>query len=70
MPTCMIRSTVRLGNRSAITPPIGESRSVGSSCRATVMPSAEPLPVSTSTSQACAVFCIQVPMLEMNEPIA
>ena len=32
--------------------------------------SAEPLPVSTSTSHAWAVVCIQVPVLEISEPMA
>ena len=68
--TCMTRSTVRLEKRSASTPPRGESSSVGSIWRATVMPSAEPLPVSTSTSHAWAVVCIQVPVLEISDPMA
>jgi hypothetical protein len=68
--TCMTRSTVRLEKRSAMTPPTGESRSVGSSWSATVRPRAAPLSVSSSTSQAWAVVCIQVPMLEISEPVA
>ena len=68
--TCITRSTVRLEKRSASTPPSGESSRVGSSWSAMVMPSAAPLSVSTSTSHACAVVCIQVPVLEISEPMA
>ena len=55
----------RFSNRSASMPPIGASRSVGRNCIAITVPSAVPLPVSWSTSQARAIDCIQVPLNEM-----
>ncbi len=42
---------------------------MGRNCRPVVMPNASPEPPeSSSTSQSWATRCIQVPMLETNEP--
>ena len=59
---CVIMISRRLSKRSAITPPHGASSSVGTNCMATTAPSAVPLPVSSSTSHAWAMPCIQVPL--------
>ena len=37
-------------------------------CNATVTPSATPLPVIWSTSHACAIDCIHVPVVEISCP--
>jgi hypothetical protein len=59
----------RLSKRSAITPPYAESTSIGRNCRAVVIPTAIPEPPDSSrTSQSWATRCIQVPMLETNDP--
>ena len=66
----VILRTVRLSNRSAIRPPYADISSIGRNCRAVVIPIATPEPPdSSSTSQSWATRCIQVPMLEMKEPV-
>ena len=60
----------RLSKRSAITPPYADSTSIGRNCRAVVIPTATPEPPDSSrTNQSWATRCIQVPMLETNEPL-
>ncbi len=58
----VIMISLRFSNRSAMTPPNGARISVGRNCIATTVPSAVPLPVSSSTSQAWAMPCIHVPL--------
>ncbi len=58
-------SSLRLSTRSAISPPHGPMNSTGPNCSATVMLSMRALPVRWSTSQPCAIDCIQVPLIEM-----
>ncbi len=58
----MIR-IVRFGYRSAITPPARPNSSTGRNCRATAMPTAVMLPVSSNTSQSCAIRCIHRPVV-------
>src|SRR3954452_24407480 len=43
---------------------------MGRNCSPVVMPSAVVLPVSLSTSQSCAMRCIQVPVLDTVWPAA
>ena len=59
----------RLSSRSASTPPYGASTSTGRVCNATTSPNAALEWVSVSTSQACAVTCIQVPISEIAWPV-
>ncbi len=59
----------RLSTRSATRPPYGPSSSTGSVCNAITIPSAAAEWVSCSTSQACAVDCIQVPTSEIAWPV-
>ena len=59
---CVMMINLRLSNRSAMTPPNGASSRVGRNCIATTVPSAVPLPVSSSTSHDWARPCIQVPL--------
>jgi hypothetical protein len=66
----VIISMVRLGKRSASTPPQTEKSRMGRNCRAVTTPSAVPLWVSVSTSQSWAMRCIQVPVLETTCPAA
>ena len=68
MRACSPTISFRLSMRSAISPPYGPSSSVGSVWRATTMPRSVAEPVSTSTSHACAVVCIQVPISEIACP--
>ena len=65
---CVITSTRRLSNRSAINPPHMPASSIGVNWRAVVTPRATPLPVSLSTSQLWAVICIHVPVSETSWP--
>ena len=61
----------RLPNRSAIAPPHRLNSSSGRNCKPAAMPRAEPLPCDNcSTSQSCAVRCIQVPLLDTTCPAA
>ncbi|SKX83112.1 Uncharacterised protein [Mycobacteroides abscessus subsp. abscessus] len=54
----------RRSTRSAITPAYGPMIRIGSACRATIRPRIDDDPLSVSTSQACAVACIHVPISE------
>ncbi len=58
----------RLSTRSATTPPVGPSTSIGRNWKAITRPSHVPLPVSCSTSQPSATLCIHVPLTEMICP--
>ena len=62
--------TERFGKRSASTPAIGENNRIGRNCRPVVRPRAPALPVRASTSQSWATRCIQVPVLEISDPVA
>ena len=53
----------RLGYRSAMTPPSRPNSSTGRNCSATATPTAVTLPVSSSTSQSCAMRCIHSPVV-------
>ncbi len=77
--TLMVRATAayavwvhikirRLSNRSASTPPKAPNRSTGPNESAALRPSAVPLPVSFSTSQAMAVKFIHVPVADTSCP--
>ncbi len=59
----------RLSNRSAKTPPYAPSNSTGRKYSATLVPSAVPLSVSSSTSHAEAVKFIHMPMAEIVWPV-
>ena len=59
----------RRSTRSATTPPTSEKRKMGISPRKASRPSRKGEPEMDSTSQLCATFCIQVPMLEVQAPI-
>ena len=61
---CVARSSLRLSTRSASAPDHAPSTRMGPNCRPTVMPRSTLLPLSCSTSQACATPCIQVPLME------
>ena len=67
--TCVIVTRRCLGQRSVITPPISESNSTGRNWSAVTRPSAKGEWVSWSTSQSCAVRCIQLPVWEIIWPI-
>ena len=60
---CVMIRIVRLGNRSATTPPKSPNISIGRNCSATATPTAVTLPVSSSTSQSWAMRCIQSPVV-------
>ncbi|VXC37412.1 conserved exported hypothetical protein [Arthrobacter sp. 8AJ] len=60
----------RLANLSAIMPPQGPSSRDGRNCRATVTPTAVTEPESWSTSQSCAIRCIQMAITAMKWPAA
>ena len=65
---CDPSSTRRRSMRSAITPPISENRTMGIWARKLSRPSRNAEPEMLYTSQLCARICIQVPMLEVQEP--
>jgi len=65
---CVTIRIRRLSKRSAMTPPHVPASSIGTNCRPAVAPSATALPVSLSTSHACATDCIHVPDTEMAWP--
>ena len=58
----------RFGKRSARRPPQAPKRRIGRNCRAVVIPTARPLPVSERTSQISATICIQLPERETTCP--
>ena len=64
----VITSVLRLSNRSAIRPPHSPNSSRGRNCRATVTPSATPLPVRLSTSHPWATVCMPVPVSDTSWP--
>jgi hypothetical protein len=54
--------------RSAIAPPHRPKRNTGANRKANVVPTAVPLPVSSSTSHASAIACIHPPVWEISSP--
>jgi hypothetical protein len=68
---CDISIRWRRFRRSATTPPISVKRRIGTSPRNESRPrkNADAVPLSVTISQACATFCIHVPMLEMRAPV-
>lgn len=71
MPPSAVHSRiVRLLYRSASTPASVVNSRVGNCWPATVTPSSRGESVSSSTSQACVSFCIQVPLTEIVCPSA
>jgi hypothetical protein len=56
--------SVRLGSRSASTPPHAPSSSTGRNWRPAVTPTDTPLPVSWTISHISATVCIQLPEIE------
>ena len=52
-----------------MTPAMAPKSSRGRNCRAVTSPSAVPLPVSFSTSQAWATFCMNEPAIEIDWPV-
>src|SRR5712692_5471991 len=68
MPVCVQSSMVRREERSAMTPPNSENTRAGICCAKPTIPSQNGELVSCRTSQPCATFCIQEPMLETRFP--
>lgn len=68
---CVTMRSLRRSNRSATHPVTPTSSSGGANWRAIVMPiAAASLSVSSvSTTQFCAVACIQAPMLDTSAPM-
>jgi len=66
---CVTSSSLRLLTRSATTPPNSVKMRNGMEPAKPTTPSQNAEPVSRSTSQPCATFCIQVPMLERKFPL-
>src|SRR5579883_464815 len=60
--------TRRPGQRSAKTPPKREKSNTGKACSAPTRPSCHALWVSSSTSHACPMICIHVPITEIIWP--
>ena len=69
---CVAISTLRRSKVSAANPDNGSISACGPNCSAITMPSAVALlwVSSASTSQSCAVRCIQVPTLDTSAPAA
>lgn len=65
---CVRNSSRRFGNRSTSTPPYNPNSSIGRNCSAIVTPTAVDDPARLSTSQSCAIRCIQVPMFDTTWP--
>ncbi len=65
-------STFRWSKRSATSPLSGSSSNCGPNCRAITKPTAAAswLVSWVSTTQSCAVRCIQVPTFETRAPAA
>ncbi len=61
-------SSLRLSKRSASTPPYAPKSRIGANWLAVVRPTANPLPVSWSTSHISATICIQFPLSETTWP--
>ncbi len=61
---CVTISSLRLGQRSASTPPQAPKRRIGRNWSADVTPTATPLPVSSRISHISATICIQLPLSE------
>jgi hypothetical protein len=69
MVDCVTRSNLRLFTRSAMTPPKSVKKRNGMDPAKPTTPSQNAeFPVSSSTSQPWATFCIQVPMFERKLP--
>jgi hypothetical protein len=67
--TACVQSRIRrLFSRSASRPPQALNSSVGSACTASVSPRSVPESVSSSTSHAWVIFCVQVPTIDMVWP--
>ena len=64
----VVISSLRLGMRSASSPPQAPISSIGRNCRAVVRPTATPLSVRVRISQIAATVCIQVPDSEISWP--
>src|SRR5947209_1025410 len=62
-------SSLRLFTWSAITPPMSAKSRMGNEAAKPTTPSQNAELVSLSTSQPCAMFCIQVPTLERKLPV-
>jgi hypothetical protein len=69
MTDCVTSSSLRLLTRSATTPPKSVKMRNGMDPAKPTTPSQKAEPVSESTSQPWATFCIQVPMLERKLPL-
>ncbi len=65
---CVNKSTLRLGRRSARTPPKRDRSITGKNCSAPTTPSNHALWVNSRTSHACPIDCIQVPINEISWP--
>lgn len=72
MAACVAMSSLRRFNRSAARPVKGSNANCGPNCSAITMPTAVALwsVRCVSTSQSCAVRCIQVPTLDTSAPAA
>jgi hypothetical protein len=67
--TCDASSSFLRSRRSATTPPMRVKRSSGASPTKLSSARYQAESVSSRTSQLCATFCIQVPMLDVQAPI-
>jgi hypothetical protein len=62
-------STGLRGKRSAITPPTGDNRPLGTNPAAAMMPDHTAFPVASATNAPNAIVSIHVPMLETKLPV-
>ena len=68
MTDCRTIISLRRSTRSATTPAYGPRSNTGSACSATTTPRTAAEPLRVSTSQACAVACIHVPISDSACP--
>ena len=66
---CVAITSLRLSNRSATTPAKSPKTVKGMKRQKARMPTASGEWVSSTTSQARATFCIQVPLTEITWPV-
>ena len=66
---CVAITSLRLSNRSATTPAKSPKTVKGMKRQKARMPTASGEWVSSTTSQASATFCIQVPLTEITWPV-
>ena len=64
----VMKSNLRLFDRSAMAPAHADSRRIGPNCAAVSAPTASPLPVRCSTSRVRATLVSQFPVFETSWP--